>query len=205
MKPTDDDYQPRRDGLFEHKATWGEVTLGTMIANKSARTQRWQIIDVAQASQVEFGHTLWMRARELSTGEEYTVTPRFKKSPVIILTEDPADTFAGELAHPTNAESIALLVKELGATHLAARDEKTGEITCPSYDTGENHLDEIGNSALSRGLIEHLAFAHAIKIPADMERGLIWTMHNQSHNPQFPTVGKGGFPHRHVPEDLTYF
>jgi hypothetical protein len=208
MKPTSDDFAPRRDGWFEHRGVWGEVTRGTVIASRK-RTERWEIVDVAHGQQVEYGHTLWMRAREQSTGAEYTVDPRPKTAQVTILTQSPLDTQTPEITPASDAEVIALLVEELGALHLATRDNVTGEIHCPNYDIGANHLDEIGNGSLTRGLLEHLRFAH--KIDPDEFEVLDWedkmnqafTAHGRAHNPRYPNIGKGGFPHRHVPEDLS--
>lgn len=204
MKPTSEDFEPRRDGWFEHKGTWDEVVVGTVLADpKGLRTPRWEVIAMGHGQQVEFGHTLWMRIRDQVGGAEHSVPPRYKHHPVTILTQDPRDTHAGEPSEPSDTEAIMLLVKELGATHLATRDEKTGEITCPDYASGRNHLDEIGNRALSRGEIEHLRFAHGMSVNDDISLVDLTTLHGQAHNPKWPNIGKGGFPHRHVPEDLS--
>lgn len=210
MKPTSDDFAPRRDGWYEHRGTWEEVTVGTVIAS-SKRTQRWEIIEQAHGAQVEFGRTLWMRAREQTTGEEFTAPPRQKWAAVTILTQDPSDTKTPELTEPSDTEAILLLIKELGAETLATRDEATKEITCPDYASGKNHLDEIGGGSLGRGEREHLSFAHGIDT-SDIE-AMEWEprmhettrIHGLAHNPKHPEVGKGGFPHRHAPEDLTLF
>jgi len=203
MRPTSDDFEPRRDGWFEHKGTWQEVTVGTVIASRK-RSERWEIISQHHGQQVEYGHTLWMRAREQNTGAEFIVEPRVKTSVVTILTQDPADFATADPTYPTDSESIALLVEKLGATHLASRDLKTGEITCPYYEAGENHLDEIGDGALRRGLAEHLKFAHNLNPPEGTVCIDLSHVHSQSHDPKHPSIGKGGFPHRHIPEDLTF-
>ena len=135
MKPTSDEFMPRRDGWFEHAGTWEEVTVGTVICNAQRRTERWEIVDVAMSTPVPFMHTLWMRAREQTTGAEFTVKPRTKVNKVVILTQDPADTKTPPLTPPSDADTIMLLVEKLGATHMASRDEKTGEITCPDYNS----------------------------------------------------------------------
>jgi hypothetical protein len=203
LRPTADDFEPRRDRWFEHKGTWQEVTVGTVIASRK-RTERWEIIAQSHGHQVEYGHTLWMRARDQVSGAEYTVEPRVKTSPVTILTQDPADYATAPPTPPTDSESIALLVEKLGAQHLATRDHVTGEITCPYYAAGENHLDEAGNGALRRGEAEHLRFAHAMVVPENAVYTDIRLYHDRAHDPAFPDIGKGGFPHRHVPEDLSY-
>lgn len=198
MKPTDDDAQPRRDGWFEHKAQWGEVVLGTTIADVSSRTRRWDIVEVSQATHTQYGHTLWMRAREQTSGEEFTVRPRVKTSSVVILTQDPADTKAGEPSPPSSTDAIMLLVEKLGATHLASRDVKTGEVVCPDY-TYDSHLPS-GPAHIRRGLIEHMRYCHGMK-PAD-DLGLLDAINQHAHAHHVATSGgKGGFPHRHVPED----
>ena len=198
MLPTSDDAQPRRDGWFEHKAQWGEVVVGTTIADVSSRTRRWDIIEVSQATHVQYGHTLWMRAREQTSGEEFTVRPRVKTSSVVILTQNPADTKTGAITPPSNADAIMLLVEQLGATHLASRDERTGEITCPDY-LYDSHIPT-SHSHIKRGLIEHMRYAHALQV--DDEVGLLDAINTHAHAHHLATSGgKGGFPHRHTPED----
>lgn len=201
MKPTGD-VQPRRDGWFEHRAKWDEVVVGTVLADTQTRKKRWEIVDIAMGTPVAFGYTLWMRAREQTTGEEFTVVPRHKNTWLTVLTQDPADTYLGEATPPSDADAIMLLVEKLGATHLASRDEKTGEITCPDY-TYESHLE--GPANISRGLIEHMTMAHGMTVPAGLDLLETITLHGQAHDRAQPDIGKGGFPHRHVPEDMTIF
>lgn len=203
MKPTSDDFEPRRDGWFEHKGTWQEVVVGTVLASKK-RSERWEVIDVAMANHVEYGKTLWMRVREQTTGVEHTIPPRQKTTQVTILTQDPRDTKTGEPTEPSNADAIMLLVKELGAEVMATRDNVTGEITCPDY-TYDSHIPGHGDRQISRGLIEHLRFAHQHPVNDDIDLVSLITLHGQAHNPKWPNIGKGGFPHRHVPEDLSMF
>lgn len=211
MKPTGDDFEPRRDGWFEHRGTWEEVVVGTVIANKQRRSERWEIVEQAMATPVEFGHTLWMRAREQTSGEEYTVRPRNKTHPVTILTQSPSDTKTGEPTPPSDAEAIALLVEKLGATHLATRDNVTGEITCPDYASGGRHSPD-GATAGMRDELEHLRFAHGVDTKPFEEMHWedrireVTTLHGRAHTPKYMSeINKGGFPHRHVPEDLTIF
>lgn len=197
MNPTSDDFAPRRDGWFEHDGVWGEVTVGTVIAS-GRRTERWEIVEQAMATPVPPMKTLWMRAREQTTGAEFTVEPRTKTNKVIILTQDPADTETPPLAPPSDADAVMLLVEELGATLLATRDETTGEITCPDY-TYESHLD--GDGAILRGLIEHMQIAHGMVAHADLSLVDAITFHARAHDHN-SGLTQGGFPHRHVPEDL---
>lgn len=209
MKPTSDDFEPRRDGWFEHAGTWGEVSVGTVIATPK-RSQRWEITEQAHGTQVEFGHTLWMRAREQTTGEEFTVQPRSKNSKVIILTQDPADTQTAPPTPASDSDALVLLVEKLGATHLATRDEVTGEITCPDYASGRTHKDKISGGMADE--MEHMRFAHGIDtsaleaLPFDEHIRAVTTLHGRAHDPNHQAeINKGGFPHRHVPEDLTIF
>lgn len=203
MKPTADDATPRRDGWYEHKATWGEVVLGTFIADTQKRSKRWEIVDVANGDgQIPQAHTLWMRAREVSSGEEFTISPRLKTSPIVILTQDPAETRAGDPSPASDSEAVRLLVEKLGAQILATHHASTGEVHCPDY-VEDSHLE--GHGSVLRGLIEHLAFAHGEKVEGDQNLANVITVHGQAHNPAWPNFGKGGFPHRHVPEDLTIY
>ena len=202
MKPTSDEFEPRRDGWFEHRGVWGEVVVGTVIGSRK-RTERWEVIDVAHGKQVEFGHTLWMRCREQTTGAEFTAPPKLKTQTVTILTQDPADRETGPVVEPTDSEAIMVLVEKLGATLLATKDNITGEVTCPDYASGRTHLDQAEPQAISRGEIEHLRLAHALSVNDDISLVDLATLHGQAHNPKWPNIGKGGFPHRHVPEDLS--
>lgn len=202
MRETAEDFEPRRDGWFEHAGTWGEVMVGTVIAN-DRRSQRWEVIATAHGPQVRDGYTLFMRVREQTSGEEHTVQPRMKVAPVTILTKDPLDTVpTGELVEPTDTEAILRIIDTLGAIHIATKDERTGEIVCPNYAYDYS----IGMSAE----IEHLRLAHGVDVSIfngletdDFVRA-VTTTHGQAHRPGRPE-GSAGFPHRHVPEDLAIF
>lgn len=200
MKPTGDDFEPRRDGWYEHAGTWDEVTVGTIIADHQSRTRRWEIIGTSHGTApIPPMKTLWMRAREMSSGEEFTVEPRTKTAKVIILTQDPADTETPDYAPPSDTEAVWALVEGLGATLMASIDSITGEVTCPDY-INDSHLD--GDAQVKRGLLEHMRVAHGHD-HFDKADGLadLITFHAQMHDLNNP-AGKGGFPHRHVPEDL---
>lgn len=198
MNPTSDDFAPRRDGWFEHKGTWGEVTVGTVIADANSRTRRWEIIDVAHGSEpIEPMKTLWMRAREQTTGAEFTSPPRMKTSKVIILTRDPADTTTPEHTPPSDTEAVWAVVEGLGAQYMASIDRDTGEITCPDY-INDSHIE--GEAPIRRGLLEHMRVAHGAAVDDSVLLPDAITMHAEMHH---PGATRGGFPHRHVPEDLT--
>lgn len=202
MKPTADDFEPRRDGWFEHKGTWEEVVVGTVMADPNFRSKRWEVIDIAMTTQVEYGKTLWMRVREQVSGAEATISPRQKVTRVTILTQSPLDTKTGDPTWPSDSDAIMLVVKELGAEILATRNEITGEITCPDY-TYKSHLQ--GEFKISRGLVEHMRIAHQMSVDDQISLESVITLHGQAHHPSWPNIGKGGFPHRHVPEDLSMF
>lgn len=206
---TDDDFKPRRDGWFEHVGTWGEVTVGTVIASQK-RSERWEIIEQRHGQQIDYGHTLWMKAREQTTGAEYVMKPKPKTAMATILTQSPRDTETPPHTPPADAEAIALLVEKLGAVHLATHDSTTGEVTCPNYGAGYTH--EGGERYGVRDEMEHLRFAHGIDT-TDLEAmeynervKAVTTLHGRAHATKYQAeTNQGGFPHRHVPEDMTMF
>lgn len=202
MMPTGDDFAPRRDGWYEHKGTWGEVTVGTVIADANSRTRRWEIIDTSHGTgQIEPMKTLWMRAREQTTGEEFTSPPRIKTGKVIILTQDPADTETPDYTPPSDTDAVWALVEGLGATLMASIDTETGEVTCPDY-INDSHLSDDEAQPIKRGLLEHMRVAHGHNhFDTDDSLASLITLHAQMHGPD--AVVGAGFPHRHVPEDLT--
>lgn len=201
MKPTDDEATPRRDGWFEHDGRWGEVTVGTVIANSQRRTERWEVIEQAMSTPVPFLSTLWMRVREMTTGQMFTVPPRNVTTKVIILTEDPADTTTPPRTPPSDVDAIMLVIEQLGATLLASRDETTGEIVCPDY-IYDTHLPTEFSLDILPGLIEHLQIAHGVEADAGLSLVEAITLHGRAHDLS-TGVTQGGFAHRHVPEDIT--
>lgn len=202
MNPTSDEFKPRRDGWFEHKGTWDEVTVGTVIADPNSRTKRWEIIATSHGTvPIPAMKTLWMRAREQVSGEEFTSPPRTKTAKVIILTQDPADTTTPDYTPPSDTEAVWALVEGLGATLMASIDSVTREVTCPDY-IDDSHLSPDEHRPIYRGLVEHVWVAHGVGGAADLDLAELITAHAKMHHTDDPS-GKGGFPHRHVPEDLT--
>jgi hypothetical protein len=198
VNETAEDFQPRRDGWFEHDGTWGEVTVGTVIGTEK-RSQRWEVIATAHGPQVRNGYTLFMRVREQTSGDEHTIQPRMKTARVTILTQDPGDTKTAPPTEPTDTEAILSLIETLGAVHLATRDDETGEITCPDYAYDYT----VGMAAE----IEHLRLGHGIDVSQlnglstdDFVRR-VTELHGNAHT----HPDGSGFPHRHVPEDLAIF
>lgn len=197
MDPVDDDdFKERRDGLYEHRGTWDEVTVGTLLATDK-RSEAWEVIATAHGPQVQYGYTLWFRVRERTTGEEKSLAPRMKIDRVNILTEQPETLTTPPRTPPSDAEQILLLVESLGATVLATQDNATGEITCPDYASGHS----VGDNRYGREEIEHLRIAHNIDAEGMRVEDRV-TLHGRAHSPKHPTIGKTGFPHRHVPEDM---
>lgn len=199
MKPTGDDFEPRRDGWYEHRANWGDVGIGTVIGHRESRSKSWEVLDIAQGTHAQYGYTNWFRVRD-SDGFIHTLEPRPRSHPVLILTRDPADVVVEESNEPTDAEAIMTLVRELGAEVLATHDTATGEVTCPDY-ISRTHIPGYGEKKISRGLIEHLRVAHGHPVDDEIELLTLIEVHGQAHDPRWPNIGKGGFPHRHVPED----
>jgi hypothetical protein len=201
VKPTIEDFKPRRDGLFEHEGTWAEVSVGTLLAQRDSRKGVWEVVATSHGTgQIEYGKTLWMRVRNVSTGEEHTLPPHTKTGTVVILTKSPLDTEPIPHTEPTDTEAIMLLVDQLGATLLASRDEETGQIACPDY-VWKTHLEKGEPHPFRRGLIDHMRFAHAMSADDDLSYENAIILHGQAHRPEWPNIGKGGFVHIHLPEE----
>lgn len=199
---TADDFEPRRDGWFEHRGIWDEVTVGTVVGN-GKRSEAYEVLATAHGQQVEYGYTLWFQMKNLVTGEVFPVEPKWKVAPVTILTRDPRDIKTPDVTFPVDSEAIMLVVQELGAETMAMHDSKTGEVHCPDYILHPGHLK--APKARQRGLREHLKFAHGLEVVVldNWEEDLnnLHAKHSGAHkHPQMT----GGFPHRHVPEDLDY-
>lgn len=203
MKPTSDDAKTRRDGWFQHSGTWEEVTVGTVLEGPKA-SERWEVIATAHGGPVKYGYTLWFRIREQTSGEEHTIEPRPKTNGVTILTQDPRDKRTAPPTEPTDTEAIQRLIAELGAEVLASRDNATGEITCPDY-IYRSHIPGHGERQQSRGLREHLRIAHNLVVDDDATHDAMHATHGQAHDPRWPNIGKDGFGHRHIPENLDLF
>lgn len=200
---SNDDDPPRRDGWFGHSGTWGEVTVGTVLEGPK-RTERWEVIATAHNGPVRYGYTLWMRIRDQVSGVEHTIEPRPKMNSVTILTQDPRDKKTAPPTEPTDTEAIQALIAELGAEVLASRDNITGEIVCPDY-IYRSHIPGHGAQQQRRGLVHHLQVAHKLEVDEDLSHNDAHALHSQAHDPRWPNIGKDGFGHRHVPEDLTTF
>lgn len=198
MMPTGDE-APRKDGLYPHRGTWGEVTVGTMIADQKGNP--WKVIATKHPPQVEFGHTLWFRIVN-PQGEEASLPPRMVTAPVIILTLSPADIKTAPPTRPVDTDAIQAVIEGLGATLLATINNETGEVTCPSY-IFDSHIPGPGNNRMSRGLLEHLQIAHGFDpnvLSPTWTYADIFQTHNNFHHANREGYGTGMFPHRHVEE-----
>lgn len=201
MKPTRDDFKPRRDGYFEHEGTWREVTVGTVIAQRDSRTKTWLVIDTANGPHpIPFNKSLFLRVRCQETGEEYTIPPATLDGTVVILTKDPATEEPIPRTPASDTEAVWLLIEKLDATFLAERHHESGEIHCPDY-TYDSHLHDGLEQPIRRGLIEHMRFAHEMSVDGDLDLASAISLHGQAHSTSWPNIGKGGFAHRHMPEE----
>ena len=199
MMPTAEDFEPRRDGWFEHKGTWDEVTVGTILADKDRRSKWWEVIATSHGDQVQYGYTLWFRVRD-ETGAEATIAPKLKSLQARILTRSPLDKKGLPPSEPSDTAAIQLVIEQLGAVRLATRNDITGEITCPDYIFDPGHAD----GDRRRGLIEHMRFAHGMTVDGTLTTEEAIPLHGHAHDPKWVDVGKSGFPHRHLPEDLSF-
>lgn len=203
MKETPEDFKPRRDGWFEHVAYWYEVTVGTVLAQRDTRTQAWEVIATSHGTQpIPFNSTLWLRLRNTKSGDEVTLPPRGKYGTCVILNHDPLDVTIAPPSEPTDAEAVVALVETLGATHLATKDAETGIVWCPDY-VWNSHLDKSEHHPLTRGLLEHLAFAHNIVPGAEVDTedyATVLTLHGEQHR---STGNSAAFPHVHLPDEDT--
>lgn len=187
----------KKNDLVEVRVPAGEVVIGSIIAGRT-KADAWEIVDMAHGDQIEDLHTLWWKAVNLSTGEIVAIPPRSKTALLTVLRESEDAEPETSDARPSDADAIMLLVEKLGASIIARKDNETGEVTCPSYETHKGWTD-LGHRA---EYDLHLRLAHNIDVaaldPEDVARRV--ELHGQAHNPRHPEIGKTGFPHRHVPE-----
>lgn len=212
VNPSDPDATPRRDGYLERRGTWGEVTVGSLLAGPK-RTDVLEVIDTRAATQIATGYTLWFRVNNIAICEAHTIEPRLKSDPVTFLMKDD-DARPPERTPVADAAEIALLVEHLGARHIATLDVATGEVHAPDYASGARHSPETGGQRpgiSSIDELEHLEVMHGLDISGlrDLTGNdrlvAISRAHGPLHGPKASGMPHGGVPHRHVPEDLTYF
>lgn len=166
---------------------WGDLGIGHVILKDG---RKWTVVDARTPDQYEYGHSAWLRI-EAPNGEAHSIAPKVVKRKVTVLIDPDADPIP-PVSHIHGSAEAALLVEQLGAVEIATRDEKTGEIWCPwaQYATEA---------------ITHLELAHGIDMTNVEDDALVrGKLHGKAHDLDYPLIGKtGGFPHRHVPEDLS--
>lgn len=198
VKPSDPEATPRRDGWLERKGTWGEVTVGSLIAGRN-RTDVWEVIATSTGAEIQHGYTLWFRVQNQKTGALHSLEPRDKLAPVTFLMKDDSER-PPPYTPPFDSDEIALLVEKLGATPLAQRDNETGEIVCPNYD-----LNIIPGDRYGAQYLDHMRVCHGMdvsgleKLTGDDRTVALTTAHSAAHKPGYKHTG--GFPHRHLPEE----
>lgn len=203
VQKSDPEATPRRDKWLERPGTWAEVTIGSLLAGHK-RTDVWEVVDSAHGQQVEYGHTLWFKMVNQTTGEIYPCPPKLLTGSVTFLMADDAEE-PPPRTPASDAEKIALLVSELGASLIAERNHETGEITCPDYDGTFGRMTE--DWKYGKEYLSHLEICHgmdvsgirAIEDPLERTKEMA-TIHGRAHLDSYPHIGKGGFPHRHIPE-----
>lgn len=182
------------------RTTAGRVTIGTLIrGRKNTKSDVWEVVDMAAGPvPTESHHTAYWRVRHITTGEEATIPPKPLNGVVHVMVPE------GETEPPpgsrkvSDGEQIMLLVEQLGAQEIATYDHLSGEVTCPNYHI----LSADGEEA--RLLGEHMRIAHQMDL-SQIEAGTsLIDLHDRAHDPRYPSVGKGGFAHRHVPEDRSF-
>lgn len=200
VKPSKEDATPRKDGWLERVGTWAEVTVGSLLAGRN-RTDVWEVVETRNPEKIEFGHTGWFKMVNRVNGQVFSCEPKNRTYPVTFLMETDVEEPPPAQPH-ADADQIALLVRELGATEIATMNNETGEVACPDYD-GTFHK----NTQMSQGdeYWMHLEIAHGMDttglraLPNEEMVVARIKAHGNAHNPLKPTTG-GGFPHRHVPE-----
>lgn len=197
MKPSDKLH--KKTDLWEHRAQWGEVVVGAIVIGMDNKPYR--IIDTRHGEGIPSGFTLWFRAEPVAGGDPIVVKPRPREMPVTVLDPDPNARKVGVYTPPSDTEAVMALVEGLGAEWMATHDSKSGEVTCPEYNSGHHASKDPKVWHYSGELRLHLEFAHGVE-KATVDQLLqddLYTYHARHHN----DLVKGGFPHRHVPEDLT--
>lgn len=169
------------------ETTWSRLGVGSVIVDPKTE-ERWRVVETAVPAQYEYGHSNWLRVVD-ANGEIHSIPPRPMGKKVTILFDPEAEPV--EPAWPTGAKEVALLVESLGATELGTQDLATGEIWCPTHDFDPQKA------------LDHLRLAHGIDVTGIDTTEKRTAIHGRCHNPAKP-LGKGGFAHRHMPEDLGF-
>lgn len=164
---------------------WGNLGIGHVILKDG---RKWEVIDAAAPEQYEYGYSNWLKI-QAPNGETHAVAPKRVNRKVTVLIDPEAEPIL-PVSHVHGSAEAALLVEQLGAIEIATRDEATGEVWCPWTVGGAADL-------------LHLQVAHQIDTTGIDTVELRSKVHGQAHDPKYPLIGKRGFAHRHVPEDLS--
>jgi hypothetical protein len=175
--------------LVEQEIRWGQLGIGHVIFQGD---RKWEVVAIRAPEQYEYGHSNWLKVRA-PRGEEHAIAPKPLNKKVTVLIDPDADPI--EPGWAEGAAEVALLVEALGAVEIATQDARTGEVWCPTdYGNDGDH---------GAAMMLHLQVAHnldtsGIETAKDRAKA-----HGRAHNPAEHLFGKGGFTHRHVPEDLS--
>lgn len=164
---------------------WRAVGVGSIIIDKEGG--RWLVTASALPAQFDYGMSCWFKIAPEGGGPEIPIEPRFLGSK-ITLAVDPARPV--EPAWPEGAREMALLQQALGAQEIGTQDTRTGEIWCPMHIWGVEEE------------LLHLRVAHGMDTTGIVTPEQVATIHGRAHNPKYPDLGKSGFTHRHMPEDM---
>lgn len=195
---------------WEGKA--GQVRIGHLIqGNRQTLDDIWEVVEMKNPAQIEYGHTLWWRVVNVTTGVVAAIPPKVLTQKVRFMLTDEEHADAERLRRPpdrarqwpVDSDEVLELVVGLGAEHIASRDNLTGEITCPSY---ADMFGPIGAKGIPE--VEHLRLAHGLDV-SGLEAIVDWeekyvaiiAAHGELHGPESSRRAHKGFPHRHVPED----
>lgn len=170
----------------EREGTWGELGVGSVI--RDADGARWEVVAAAVPQQYDYARSCWLRIRGVD-GTEHAIEPRHVLKKVTILEVPGAPPV--ERAWPDGAREAALLVEQLGAIEIATQDARTGEVWCPA------------DAWSAEESLVHLQVAHGMDTTGITTLEQRLTIHGRAHSINDP-LGKGGFPHRHIPEDPTF-
>lgn len=165
---------------------WRAVGVGSVIQDKTGA--RWKVTASALPDQFDYGMSCWFKIAPEAGGPEIAVPPRSFTSKVTLVVDPAAPPI--EPSWPEGAAEMALLVEKLGAIEIGTQDRRTGEIWCPQHIWGVEEE------------LLHLRVAHNLDTTGIITPEQVATIHGRAHNPKYPDLGKGGFTHRHMPEDM---
>lgn len=176
----------------------------------------WEITEMRHPTQIVYGHTLWWRVANTTTGLTAAIPPRVVSARIRFMLTPEEHDLAQKLRRPpwlphqwpVDSEEVFMLVDTLGAKEIATRDETTGEVHCPDYDGTFNTARPYG-ALYGIEEIEHLRICHGLDTSAlealtgDERTIAITKAHGPLHSPAATRSPQRGFPHRHTPENTS--